>query len=50
MTKGQEGKKNPLNKTKGDDTPQINRGVELLLTEIRGGNYQNQDFPSEMET
>ena len=40
MTKDQEGKKNPLNKTKGDDTPQINRGVELLL-EIRGGNYQN---------
>ena len=29
MTKDQEGKENPLNKTKGNDTPQINRGVEL---------------------
>ena len=35
MTKDQEGKKNPLNKTKGDDTPQINRGVELLLRNKR---------------
>ena len=35
MTKDQEGKKNPLNKTKGDDTSQINRGVELLLRNKR---------------
>jgi len=35
MTKDQEGKENPLNKTKGDDTPQINRGVELLLRNKR---------------
>ena len=35
MTKDQEGKKNPLNKTKGDDAPQINRGVELLLRNKR---------------
>ena len=35
MTKDQEGKKNPLNKTKGDDAPQINRGVELLLRNRR---------------
>ncbi len=35
MTKDQEGKENPLNKTKGDDAPQINRGVELLLRNKR---------------
>ena len=35
MTKDQEGKKNPLNKTKGDETPKMNRGVELLLRNKR---------------
>ena len=35
MTKDQEGKKSPLNKNTSDETPKMNRGVELLLRNKR---------------